>query len=88
MAEGLLREIKEEIGIELSESMLVFIDSIEDGDYFGKHIYGELYEVKLHTRPDILLSFEHDKYDWVPTSQLQIEGELFDSLIEKYKQGH
>jgi len=86
--EGLTREIEEEISITLPESALSFVASTEVNNYYGRDAHIELYEATLNSRPEIALSFEHDKYEWVPIKQLHVAHELFGPLVEQYKSKH
>lgn len=85
MVQGLIREVEEETGIRISESTPKLIGSATGSNYFGKDFYVELFEAKLANRPNITLSYEHERYEWVPLGQMKVVGRLFGPLVDKYK---
>ena len=78
MIQGLVRELSEEIGVDVSAAAVTLIDSTKATNYYGKDYELELFEVKFDNRPDITLSFEHDSYRWVKLDELSILGELYE----------
>ena|SRR3990167_8470759 len=82
---ALRRELIEEIGIDITQYSTVFIGSQIVGR-FGRKIQADLYEITgFEQRPTVVLSSEHDQYEWVPLSQLTHIGS-FESLINIYIQ--
>lgn len=71
--QGLIRELREEIGFDPTPQNIQLIDS-------GRHfLYGEkqLFLIQLDHRPEITISWEHDQYQWVAPDK------LIDSLVSK-----
>lgn len=85
MVQGLVREIQEEVGIDVRNDTPKLIDSKKVQNFFNKNYEVELYEIELSNRPSITLSFEHDKYEWVPLKEATIIAELFEDIFEVYK---
>jgi 8-oxo-dGTP pyrophosphatase MutT (NUDIX family) len=86
MIDGLLREIREETGIELDGKAPELISTHEEREYYGKDYYLELYEVKLDSRPVVKPSYEHDMYSWIPRSEVKVFGKLYNDLLSAYQQ--
>lgn len=84
MLEGVVREIKEEIGVDVSGESIVLVGSHKANDYYGKDFEVELYQISLSARPDVVLSFEHDKYEWMDLQTASITGELFEGIFASY----
>lgn len=85
MLEGLIREVCEETGLVLREDELRLISSHDERNYFGQEYHLELFEVTLASRPDIAISYEHEKYEWQPRSDAEIIGKLYSALLRAYK---
>ena len=85
MPQGLIREIKEEIGVEVPTELVKLVGEYKADNYFGKTYEIELYEVMLSARPDVILSFEHDKYEWISLQEAEIVDELFEGMLMSYK---
>lgn len=85
MTDGLLREIREETGIDVKNQQLALVSSHKEPDYFGNDYYIELYEIKVAKRPTVLLSAEHDAYEWRPKDNAMIHGELYSRLLKVYQ---
>ena len=61
--EGMLREVKEEIGIVVQANV---VQKIYEGTRYGKlDVEYLLYSVTLTTEPQITLSWEHSGYEWL-----------------------
>lgn len=84
MLDGVVREIKEEIGIDVSNEPIVLVGNHKADDYYGKDFEVELYEISLSARPHVVLSFEHDKYEWMDMQEANIVGELFEDIFTSY----
>lgn len=84
MREGLVREIQEEVGIDVTDLPLQLIGSRYFPDYYGREYTVELYLVQLTESVDITLSFEHDQYDWVPLAEASIVAKLFEEMFTGY----
>lgn len=70
MEEGVVRELGEETGLILDASKVSLLHSKTYG-LPGISISRLLYAVRLtEQKPDIVLSLEHDKYDWVKPDEL------------------
>lgn len=85
--EGLLRELKEETAISIKDHTLIehfstlyvrkpFVD-------FAFHLFA----LQLHSRPEVILSFEHSAYKWVSLDEardmsMRVGGQL---VLQKYR---
>lgn len=79
----LARELMEEIGVDIAETSVISFKTDQFSAY-GKKIELELFEVSgFEDRPEIKLSFEHDRYDWLPVDQLSDAG-FFKQLVVDY----
>lgn len=81
--QALVRELHEEIGIDISHCSIELIGSklIRRGVRF---VRTDLYEVRnFPSRPKIRLSHEHDQYEWVAIKKLTHVGS-FASLVDDY----
>lgn len=85
MAQGLIREVSEETGIVLDENELHLISTHDERNYPEQEYYLELFEITLASRPDIAVSYEHEKYEWQPRSDAEIIGKLYSALLRSYK---
>lgn len=64
---GLIREIEEEAGITIHPDTLEPAFQKPGDDGYTRH----LYIAKLqHSKPDIIISWEHDQYTWMPPHKL------------------
>lgn len=63
---GLLRELREEVGIELDAEQAMLIARAKYLVYGEKH----LYEIRLADRPEPTISWEHERYEWVEPERL------------------
>lgn len=73
LLEAMLREVKEEIGITIDGSLT---KELYNGTDYSKHgTRYVLYAVKLDIRPEVVMSWEHSSYEWLPR----------DEFIEKAK---
>lgn len=61
--ETMLREVKEEAGVDINEQLVREIYSGADYSTHGTHYV--LYTAKLESRPKIVMSWEHSSYDWL-----------------------
>lgn len=81
--DALIREVKEETGVDIADKTVTLFKKAAFRAY-GNDIELELYEVTgFGTRPDVVLSFEHDKYEWVAIEKLNDEG-YYKELIKEY----
>ena len=85
MTDGLIRELREEIGIEFVSSTFSLLGSNNVKNFYGKDYELELYEIVVQDRPTVTTSFEHDSYAWVPVKNAQIVAQLYQGLFEDYK---
>jgi len=85
MTEGLIREVREETGISLHENELKLISTHDERNYFGYEYHLELFESTLAYRPDIVVSYEHEKYEWQPKDNVAIIGKLYSALLQAYQ---
>lgn len=85
MAEGAVRELKEETGISTEASSLRKVNQLSLDNYHGKDYMLELFVVQLDTTPEVILSYEHDKYEWVPLEKVEIVGEAYEKMLEEYR---
>lgn len=68
---GVLRELLEETGIELTIGHLTLLHSLTFDNIPGISINRLLYAAKIKsTTPEVTLSWEHSTYSWVPISDL------------------
>ena len=67
--EAVLREVKEEVGLELTSKDVALVYSATD--YFEDvSRLRFLYIGRVKGNPKISLSFEHDKYEWMPLEKV------------------
>lgn len=67
--EAVLREVKEEVGLELTNKDVALVYSATD--YFEDvSRLRFLYTGRVKGNPKISLSFEHDKYEWMPLEKV------------------
>ena len=83
---GILREVKEETGLDLDEDNLKL--DISKNKNFGYHAFVFEYNLKGN-EPDIKISWEHDKYQWISKKELidlpmPEEVDWFYKLIVEY----
>lgn len=88
MHEGLLRELQEEIGLDAKNLPMQRIGTNYLPEYYGNEFQVELYEIWLEKSIDILLDFEHDKYEWVPLVDATIVAELFEEMFNNYAKAY
>lgn len=70
--DGLAREILEETGIKLSGQDLRKAGLLTHHDFFHiNKIEHSLYGFRCKKRPKITLSWEHNKYEWVPLHEVK-----------------
>jgi len=78
--DGLCREVKEEAGLVVRPDTLRLVYELNH-EYFGKQISRRIFAVHLpHVRPNVQISWEHDKASWVPLDDLK-------GLEEPYQKG-
>lgn len=86
-AGGCLRELEEETGIVINEAQLVLLGERELTSY-GRDLRVYLFGVRLKDeRPDVRLSWEHDKYDWVKVDTVNDLDEIFQPMVEEARRG-
>lgn len=84
---SVVREVKEEAGIDVSNMNLKLVDSEdysftkENGDI--KNVTEMTYLVSLDYRPEVILSDEHTNYQWVSLLELEDVFEDKEDLIYK-----
>lgn len=67
--QGVIREIYEETGIVIGEDTELTL--LHQGVEFSRHnTHYSLFSVQLPSRPDIVLSWEHSRFDWVSREEL------------------
>lgn len=87
MVDGLLREIREEIGLDLRMQDVRKCAEATIDNHYGKDYYLELYCVQLVERPHIVMDFEHDKAEWIPLREIKLtEKDRYTELINRYIQ--
>ncbi|MEO6109850.1 MAG: NUDIX domain-containing protein [Candidatus Saccharimonadales bacterium] len=86
---GVAREILEETKVVISSKDLVLADMYTHSYHmvFVK-MERSLYAVRLKTRPEISISWEHDRYDWVPLKKVKgLEKSVQKQLDRAIKKG-
>lgn len=64
--ETMLREVKEEAGINIDAHN---VDEIYSGTEYSKHgTHYSLFVTKLKERPEVVMSWEHSSYEWLDCS--------------------
>lgn len=86
MFAGLTRELAEEVGISTENLSVRLVGKNHEDNFYGREYDVELYEVLLTNRPNIVLDFEHDSYEWVPLADATIKAELFEEIFNSYRQ--
>ena len=87
METSVIREVKEESGIDISNEGLKLVDSEsysftkENGDI--KNVTETTYLVSLDNTPEVILSDEHVNYQWVSLLELEDVFEDKEDLIYK-----
>ena len=87
METSVIREVKEESGIDISNEGLKLVDSEsysftkENGDI--KNVTETTYLVSLENTPEVILSDEHVNYQWVSLLELEDVFEDKEDLIYK-----
>lgn len=70
--EAAVRELREETGIEVSPSSLELLYTrTEFFEAEHKSVSKFLYRVTLSNTPEIVISWEHAKYEWVPLENVR-----------------
>lgn len=67
--ETMLREVVEEAGVVVDESL---VQEIYNGIDYSEHESGNqnvLYAARFEKRPDIVMSWEHSSYKWLPKDE-------------------
>jgi 8-oxo-dGTP pyrophosphatase MutT (NUDIX family) len=78
--EGICRETKEETGFVVKPDSLRLVYELNH-TYFGKQISRRIYVARLsQVRPNVQISWEHDKASWIELDSLQ-------GLEEPYQKG-
>lgn len=84
MSDGLARELREETGIDIATASVRLLGTKDALGYYGSDYHVELYEVILENRPQVVLDYEHDKFEWTPLMDAQILGELYEPMFNEY----
>jgi 8-oxo-dGTP diphosphatase len=66
--DGMIREVQEEIGVDVKKYQVEEIYSGTDYSAHGTHY--TLFSAKLDERPELTLSWEHTSYKWVSLDEL------------------
>ncbi len=85
-AEGLAREIIEEIGVTVDASALTMV-APRSGPILAA---SRLFEVHLDYRPDVTLSFEHNGFEWVAKTELVgrlVTKDSYMKLVKRHLNG-
>lgn len=70
---GLIREIKEETGLDIGSDKLILIANYVE-KFDNRDVSRMLFGVKIPGEsPEIVISWEHDQYDWVKPSEVDLE---------------
>lgn len=65
--ETMIREVEEEAGVIIAPEDA---EEIYAGSEYSLHnTYNALYRVKFSKRPEITMSWEHSKYEWIPREE-------------------
>lgn len=63
MREAMVREVQEEIGVAIDGSNALEVYS---GSEYSEHgTEYTLFMIKMDTRPDVVMSWEHSRYEWL-----------------------
>ncbi len=81
---ALIREIKEEVGLDISDKNTKLIGFSEEFMADDSRYFQLNYEIKLTIKPNIILSHEHCVYDWVDEDDLRLDAFL-KNIIEQLK---
>ena len=84
MVEGLARELREETGIDITSANVRLLGSKDALAYYGNDYHIELYEVVCENRPEVILDYEHDSFEWTPLANAKILGALYEPLFYEY----
>ncbi len=84
MAEGLMRELREETAIDVTTARVQLLGSKDASNYYGNDYHIELYEIRIENRPEVKLDYEHDKFEWTPAAEARILGELYEPMFNDY----
>lgn len=70
---GLAREIKEETGLDIGSDKLILIANYVE-KFNNRDLSRMLFGVKIPGEsPEVVISWEHDQYDWVELSEVDLE---------------
>lgn len=70
---GLVREIKEETGLDIGSDKLILIANYVE-KFNNRDLSRMLFGVKIPGEsPEVVISWEHDQYDWVELSEVDLE---------------
>ena len=78
--DGLVREVREEIGLEIDAAQL---EELYSGrSYEGLHLHHSLFVLPIADRPELAISWEHASYEWLPRQEfLQLSAGANDSYM-------
>lgn len=69
--EGVIRELREETGMILHENQIIDAHEKITENFGLTHVDRDLFIVHIDSvKPDITISWEHDKYDWIPIHEV------------------
>ncbi len=81
--DALIREVREEIGLDVGSMKVVLIDS-RVVEAYGKRVQTDFYEVTgFQEQPKVILDSEHDKFEWLPVRELTHVG-FFEDQVREY----
>lgn len=73
LLETMLREVKEEAGVDIDADNVKELYSGVDYSVHGTHY--TLFVARLRTRPEIVMSWEHSSYEWLGRDQFLQKSE-------------
>lgn len=66
---AVLREVKEEAGLDIERAKVIFAMSDPDNDRHGSGTW-VVFSAHINDAPDVTVSFEHQEYAWLPPETL------------------
>ena len=68
----LLREVTEEIGVELDPSSVAHLHTSSEYSHHGTTYH--LYKAHIRIRPEIIISWEHSGYEWLEQTEFLLQA--------------